>query len=69
MTVVKHVKRGPWSGNKHPMVATDDLPPPKPGTRRVEIPMHSSCSGVSAKMPVTLPAWPESWRDDAGAGE
>lgn len=66
MTVVKHVKRGPWSGNKHPRVSTDDMAPPKAGTRRVEIPMHASCSGVTARMPVTMPAWPDGWEDDTG---
>lgn len=32
--------------------------PPKPGTKRVEVAVHSSTSGVQAVMQVTLPTAP-----------
>lgn len=66
MKITGRVKPGPWSGNKHPLTSSADMPSPKPGTRRVEIPLHATCSGVTAKMPVTLPAWPEGWGAEDG---
>ncbi len=64
MTVVKHVRRLPRIGDTHPETSSVKAAPPKPGTRRVEIALSSSHSGVQARMLVSLPDWPEGWKEE-----